>query len=65
MTDPQVKTMLGKAAITEVRGLGRFTGPLKDNGDRTYSIDSGLGEMENPKLVQRFGAAQIESINLI
>jgi hypothetical protein len=62
MTDAEVRKLLGKAAKVKVRGTGSLTGPLKNNGDGTYSIDSALGPLENPRYVLRFTAAQIESV---
>ena len=65
MTDPEARRLLGKAATVKVKDIGTLTGPLKQNADGTFSIDSGLGSLENPKHVHRFTAAQIESATLL
>jgi hypothetical protein len=65
MTDAEVELFLGEPGITTLRNGNTFTGPLKANGDGTYSVDMGLGELENRDFVQRFMAAEIESIRLL
>jgi hypothetical protein len=63
MTDQEVEPFLGKPAMTRVRNVSSpFTGRLRANGDGTYSVDSGFGPSEHKDIVQRFTAADIESI---
>ena len=60
MTDAEVRAWLGKPAVTKVIGRGDFYGPLKENGDGTYSVD--FGSRDDPASAQRFTAAQIVSV---
>jgi hypothetical protein len=63
MTDDQVARFLGTPALVTVAGRqAPLTGPLRHNDDGSYSIDSGLGTLENPSFVQRFSAAEIMEI---
>jgi hypothetical protein len=65
MTDTQVEPFLGRPATTKLRNGSTFTGRLKANGDGTYSVASGLGSSETQQYVQRFTAAEINSITLL
>jgi hypothetical protein len=66
MDHEEIKTSFSRAPVIVTLNNGDvLTGLLRDNGDGTFSMDSGLGDLENQDYVKKFTAQEVESVKAL